>query len=252
MRFYSMMLGCFLVCLLLLPMFAVAGSFKVLPLKLSLDSNTKTTLFKVINTDEQAVIVQLQAVDWQQDAQGEDVFVNTRDIVLFPKIVKLQADEERVVRIGFQAKTNSNEEKNYRIFAQELPQRNLPGGTLNFALRFSVPVFIKPEKTRENYTIASSSIENGWLKLVISNTGNQHIMLSSLTVNGVDESNQHTFNVRENGWYVLPDVVKPFYISLPQVECKSSSRLDYTVEIASKLHRKSIVVDPANCNKQQI
>ena len=71
-----------MVCILFLTCLpAEAGSFKVFPLKLTFDERSKTSLFRITNTGNTTVTVQLDAAHWLQDSDGEDQYKKTKDII---------------------------------------------------------------------------------------------------------------------------------------------------------------------------
>lgn len=226
--------------------FVHAGSFKVFPLRLDLDQKTKTTLFKISNTGEQAVTIQLESALWYQDDNGEDQYKPTADIVFFPKIVKVAKGEQRIIRIGYRGAPANRTEKSYRIFAQELPERSEKTGNLSFALRFSVPIFVHGKNNIANPQIADARMKNGSLSVRMKNEGGEHLIVKSVSVSG-KAGDQEIFTESAGGWYVLPNSVRDFEVSLPEEPCGRSKKLDFSVQIADKFYSNSIPVNVAEC-----
>ena len=226
---------------------ASAGSFKVFPLKLELGSKTKTALFKITNTGDTPVTVQLETVNWFQNSDGDDKYESTRDIVYFPKIVKVKAGQQRIIRVGYRGEKLASKEKTYRIFAQELPELGDKKGALKFSLRFSVPIFVNVAGTESKAKIASAELNNGQLKVFVKNAGSEHFVVKKIKANGVGFDGQQVFSTKTGGWYVLPGANKPFLVNLPENECRLSEKILYTVETSAGSYSKSIPVDSGQC-----
>ena len=227
--------------------FVQAGSFKVFPLRLDLDQKTKTTLFKISNTGDQAVTIQLESALWFQDDSGEDQYKPTSDIVFFPKIVKVAKGEQRIIRIGYRGGPANRTEKSYRIFAQELPERSEKSGNLSFALRFSVPIFVHGKNNIAKPQIADAKMKNGSLSVRMKNVGGEHLIVKSVSVSGKTSSGQEVFTESAGGWYVLPNSIRDFLVNLPEEPCVKAKKLDFSVQIADKFYSNSIPVNVTEC-----
>ena len=225
----------------------IAGSFKVFPLKLELGQKTKTTLFKITNTGDTEVTVQLETAKWFQNEKGEDQYEDTSDIVYFPKIVKVEAGQQRIIRIGFRGKPSGPLEKTYRIFAQELPEKGEKNSALKFSLRFSVPIFVRIPDTRPKATFSNAELINGQLSVMVNNAGTEHFVVKSVNVNGLRFDGQQTFTAKSGGWYVLPEVTKPFSVKMPENECRKSEHLKFKVETTAGAYENIIPVNAGDC-----
>ena len=251
-------MGCFIVqvltknlCFLTLLFFSIstvnAGSFKVFPLKLELNSKTKTTLFKITNTGNTSVTVQLETASWAQDELGDDKYEDTQDIVYFPKIVKVEAGQQRIIRVGYKGKKVRSIEKTYRIFAQELPELGDKKGALKFSLRFSVPIFVLASGAESEAKVESASLINGQLKVLVKNSGTEHFVVKGIKVNGIGYEGQQVFSAKTGGWYVLPESNKPFLVKIPESECRLSEKLSYSVATSTGPYAGDISVDSGQC-----
>jgi len=225
-----------------------AGSFKVFPLKLDLNQKTRTTLFKITNTGDSVVTVQLETVKWTQNENGEDQYAPTTDIVYFPKIVKVAVGEQRLIRIGYRAGKAGQAEKTYRIYAQELPQPAKQKSALRFSLRFSVPIFVYSFKSKPNVEVSASDITNGNLNVSIKNSGDKHFVVRSIFVTGLKENGLETFNAMTSGWYVLPGMTKLFTVKLPENECNRSDKLSYKVDTTASDIENSLIIPSGSCD----
>lgn len=236
-----------LCCLFCLP--ATAGSFKVFPLKLTFDLKSKTALFRVTNTGNEAVTVQMEGVLWSQNEAGEDKYEKTRDIILFPKIVEVQKGEERVVRVAYRGKPVTKQERTYRLFAQELPKKGEANSALSFALRFSIPIFITSRNTRPSPKVLGGDVRNGQARILVANNGSRHLVVSEIELAAYSPRDDLVFKQQAKGWYVLPRSKKAFSISLDEEKCKESSWIEAKLRIGRKKHKTQIKVDRSQCRK---
>lgn len=243
-------------CVLILMSFAAnvsfAGSFKVFPLKLNLNKSNKTTLFKITNTGDSEVTVQLETAKWWQNEDGEDQYDKTNDIVYFPKIVKVEAGQQRIIRIGYRGKEPSNDpansiEQTYRIFAQELPELGEQNSALKFSLRFSVPIFVYSPSSTPKANVTSAKLDNGHLKVFVHNEGQKHFVVKSINAKGRSQDGEQMFSAKSGGWYVLPNVTKPFSVALPENECRQSSNISFKVDTTVGEQLNKLDINTGNC-----
>lgn len=224
-----------------------AGSFKVNPLALNFDRNTKSVALKLTNTGDQAVTVQMDSMRWTQDNAGEDQYAPTDDILFFPKIVTIEKGEERIVRVGYRGEPPVNSEFTYRFFAQELPSRNVSGGLLNFTLRFSIPIFVKPTLETESMQVTNTKVEQGQAKISVRNSGSRHVLFNRVYASGFDKSQREVFAADTGGWYVLPGVTKTFAVSVDEAACRRAEHVEMTVKSDTTNLSSRVAVPIAEC-----
>ena len=78
----------------------------------------------MVNEGEESVTVQLEAMEWSQDANGVDQYFTTKDLVIFPKIVSLVKAEDRIIRLGYQGRPAIARERTYRIMYKNCQSRH--------------------------------------------------------------------------------------------------------------------------------
>ncbi|HAV43608.1 TPA: hypothetical protein DCX15_06310 [bacterium] len=234
----------------------MAGSFAVRPFKVFLESK-KTTALKVRNTGEEKVTIQIMAVAWRQDEEGQDRFEPTKEIIFFPKILSIEPEEERVVRIGYRGEW-PKVERAYRLFLRELPLER-PGKTaIKIALELSIPLFISPiEKVRKTKRIEEIEIEKvsieemmkppkrkvevegeetrsvpskKMLVVRVRNRGNRHLIIKKVEVIGLDGPKREIFFKEVRGQCILAGVSKPFVIEMSPEEYQGSELIKVKVE----------------------
>jgi fimbrial chaperone protein len=210
------------VIIILLPSFVTAGSFKAVPVKLYLDARSRTEVLKITNEGNEKVTVQLNAKEWTQDEQGQDVYEDTKDIVFFPMIADIEKGEERIIRVGYQGQKQMQEEKTYRLFVEELPVSKPGEMALKFALKLGIPIFIQPLKETVAWSINGVDLSKGRLTVKVKNSGNTHFVVNTIKAVGLDGSGKEVFSRYINGWYTLAGVSKPFGMTVSYEECMNS------------------------------
>ena len=241
-------LCCLTGSLALVPLQAMAGAFRVIPTQITLEAQAKTGTVKVINTGDEKVTIQVEGMGWRQDAEGRDEYDTTQELVFFPKIFSMAANEERIVRIGYQGEWPLRE-KTYRIYLQELPVAK-PGETvIKMVLRLGVPVFIRPVKATQGNTVEIErvALSGAQLLVQIKNNGNSHMIVRTIKASGVDGSGAEVFSQEMAGWYVLPGVSKPFLLAIPTEQCLKAKAIQVAVEGGQPNLGATVDIDKARC-----
>ncbi len=226
---------------------AFAGSFKAVPVKLSLDSRTKTAVLKVINEGEDKLTIQVEAVSWKQDKDGKDIYEPTKDIVFFPKIFTIDKNEEKVLRVGYSGKKVESAERTYRLFLQELPVSKPGEVAIKMALRMGLPVFIKPAKEVKEGSVEKAELSQGNLLVRIKNSGNSHFIVSKIKATGQDESGKEAFSKEAAGWYVLSGGSRVFAVEVPKDDCLKAKEIKVEAEAEKLAMNGSLQVDKTLC-----
>src|SRR5208283_2977550 len=134
---------------MLVPGTSIAGLFGISPIRLDLDRQSKTDSITISNDEaERKLDMQAKLFEWTQNEKGEDVYVESNDLVFFPRIFSIDPQDKRVMRVGLKVPATATE-KAYRLFIEELPPPRDPektGTQVLFVLRFGVPIFIRPDK----------------------------------------------------------------------------------------------------------
>jgi fimbrial chaperone protein len=142
-----------LAALLALPS-AGAGTFTISPLRVDFTGTTGTAALTVRNEEAAAVVVQAEGLSWSQ-ADGQDAFQPTRDLLVSPAVFTLAPGGSQLVRVALRRAPDATRELAYRMVLQEVPQAASPDFTgLQVALRLSIPVFVAP--------LAPSAPELAW------------------------------------------------------------------------------------------
>ncbi|MDQ0570036.1 fimbrial chaperone protein [Variovorax paradoxus] len=123
---------------------AVAGSFSVDPVRLTLTAGAPIVALAIRNSGAEAAVIQLEPTSWTQ-RDGVDLYEPTRDLIATPPIFTLPPHGTQIVRLGLRRASDPRAELSYRLYLVEVPPPPPPDfvGT-RVALRLGVPVFVTP------------------------------------------------------------------------------------------------------------
>lgn len=182
---------------------AQAGSYGINPVKLTLSAQNSTQIITVRNDGAQAAVMQVELAAWSQ-ADGQDVYTPTRELLATPPIFTVPAGVSQIIRVGLRRAPDEQRELVYRLFLQEVPP---PAKTdtvsLQVALRISVPVFVPPPhpvKPVLHWQIIR--LDEHTLKVGVTNTGNGHDHLSAYKI--YQSGNAKPFLTQQLFAYLLP------------------------------------------------
>jgi fimbrial chaperone protein len=213
---------------------AFSADFRITPTTLELNSGAKSGAFSVINNGSEKVNIAVSLKEWTQDAAGKDMYGETKDIVFFPKIMSIEPNEQRAIRIGVKG-PQSQKEKTYRLFVEEIPtQKKKPDektagkitAGLTIAFRFATPIFVKPVRPQETAVLEKVELSKGLAKATVKNTGNVHIKVLSVTFRGKAADGKELFSKEISGWYVLHGLSRPYEMTVPKELCGNLATLE--------------------------
>src|SRR5437773_9571642 len=96
-----------------------AGEFTINPLRVSLDRTTRAAEVSVRNDDKLPLRMQVEAMNWRQDAEGRDQYEPADGLLYFPRAMDIPPGKSRTVRVGVRAAPVTREDS-YRLFIEEL------------------------------------------------------------------------------------------------------------------------------------
>lgn len=211
----------FLICslILLCPLKGLSANFSVNPIRVFFDSENKTNILTIKNESSEEITLQIKAVAWTHNEDGKGIYSPTEDIIFFPKIATIKAEEQKIIRLGTKA-SQEKQEKTYRLFLEEIPA---PSTTENTAVKIimnvGVPIFIAPHKIEALGTIEKIGLSKGSLSLTVKNEGNVHLILQSIKVAGRDASGEEAYGTEIAGGYLHQGKSKNFTIEIPLEKC---------------------------------
>jgi hypothetical protein len=89
----------------------------------------------------------------------------------------------------------------------------------------TLPVFIRPEGAQADGRIESSKLEHGKIAIAVSNHGQAHMFVKSITLRGLDALGGAVFEIERNGWYVLAGDRRDYQAVIAGKDCRRSRRL---------------------------
>lgn len=242
---------CFGVMLFLLfPAVSYSGQWRVAPIWITLDQRAKSSVVTILNDGDDTVHLQGKAMEWTQDSKGKDVYQETNDLIFFPRILTLKKGEQKIIRAGTRLPATSSE-KTYRLFIEEIPQPKTDttdATQLTVAIRFGIPVFVKPLKEELAADLASVTFLKGVVNADVKNTGNTHFRISEITLRGTNAQGEETFTEKLNGWYLLAGASRGYSISVPAEKCGKTRFLDLSVSTTTNITlNRQLNVDTSQC-----
>ncbi|MBE0574312.1 MAG: molecular chaperone [Desulfuromonadales bacterium] len=226
---------------------AKAGNWRVAPIKLNFDAKTRSDVITITNDDAQALSLEISAMQWLQDEEGQDDYRPATDLVFFPKQLVVDPHSERVVRTGIKVPA-ANREKNYRLFIRETPDRSQSGPTtVAIAVQFGIPVFVSPAEIIIAGAITETEVVDGTVEVRIENQGNSHFRINSVTFDGRSTTNEPLFSQEVSGWYLLNGSSRTFTTLVPNQFCRQTKEITIQVNTDRIVFNGQINVDPSMC-----
>lgn len=210
------------------PATASAGLFSISPIRLDLDRQNRTDSITIGNNEaERKIEMQAKLFEWTQDADGNDVYVESSNLVYFPRIFAVDRQDQRVIRVGLKVPAPAMEQA-YRLFVEELPpppDAGRKGAQVQFVLRFGVPIFVRPDKEQLGGAIEGVESAASAATVVIRNTGNQNFQIQSLSV-----KSQAGYEKQIVGGYVLAGATKRISAAFPAELCRTLGKLQIVMK----------------------
>ncbi|MDO8737509.1 molecular chaperone [Candidatus Deferrimicrobium sp.] len=233
--------------LLLLPVSARAGDWRVSPIRLDLGRDAKSGAVTVANDSDDRLQVQMKAYEWTQDAEGKDRYEETGEILFFPRLMILERKEEKILRAGIRIPAVAKE-KTFRLFIEEIPgPRKAEGVNVAVAIRFGVPIFVKPLKEEARGEVGAMTMSAGALLVPVTNTGNVHFIVQSVLVRGRNGAGEEIFSRELSGWYLLAGVSRGYMTTIPPGTCGNMAVIEAEVKTDKLPLRGRMVVDRSMC-----
>jgi len=233
--------------LLLLPVAALAGDWRVSPIRLDLGRDAKSGAITVANDADERLQVQMKAFEWTQDAEGKDRYEETGEILFFPRLMILEPKEEKILRAGIRVPAVAKE-KTFRLFIEEIPgPRKAEGVNVAVAIRFGVPIFVKPLKEEARGEIGAMTMSAGALLVPVNNTGNVHFVVQSVLLRGRNGAGEEIFSRELSGWYLLAGVSRAYTTTVPAATCGNMAVIEAEVKTDKLPLRGRMVVDRSMC-----
>lgn len=214
------------------PAMVIAGEFQVSPIMMNLGKTAKSGVITVSNVGDEKINLQVQASEWMQDKEGKDHYSESTDIVFFPKIISLEKGDSQLIRVGMKGAPPQSE-KTYRLYIEEIPQPKKADkgkAQVAIAIRFGVPIFIKPTSESLKGLIDHVTVEKGTATALVRNTGNVHFKITSVTVTGKTAGGQEVFSKEIQGWYLLAGAERSYSVPMPKEVCSKLEQIQFDIK----------------------
>lgn len=121
---------------LLLAAPATAGSLRVDPVQVLISDIQQTAAVTITNREDAPVTVHTYPLAWTQP-NGTDLYSETSDVIVSPRIVTIPPSGTQLVRVGF--RKSADERSAWRLVIEEVPELG-HGSGVQVALRMNLPL----------------------------------------------------------------------------------------------------------------
>jgi len=231
---------------------ALAGDFSVSPIRIFLDKERKTDVVTITNNGTAPLQFEVRPKTWTQGPSGEDVYADTRDLLVFPRLMVLKGGEDRDIRIGMRIPPGTTE-KNYRVYINELPPTASPdesdgnSATVAFLINFALPVFFAPLEPAPALEITQFDLSGGRVDAKLTNTGNTHLFVEEMVLIGADASGAEVYRESIPDRYLLAGTTKHYALDILAQECEALAVLAFSVRTDKMSANAKKDVDSKSC-----
>ncbi|MDR7331881.1 fimbria/pilus periplasmic chaperone [Roseateles asaccharophilus] len=165
-----------------------AADVTLMPVAVKLDRANDRATVQVMNNGQEPVLMQAEAIAWNR-VGGIDIDGPTTDVIVNPPVFTVQPGQTQVLRLGLRRSQQLEQEATYRIVLREVPMPR-PSDVLNVAgsvrvlVALRVPVYVAPAQVKRGEQWKVTRAPNGELLAQVSNTGNVHVKVSELRLQG--------------------------------------------------------------------
>lgn len=170
---------CFFVLVFLFAPQVLANVYGVTPTQLFLSDKASIGVIRITNHGDESTLLQLSLKDWQQ-INGKDVFKTSHDILMTPPLFRLSPHKTQVIRFALKHPSFSTLQKTYRLHIKEVqqPRQKKLGQMLYFLIDLSLPLFVQPQHSVEQFIWSIQRPDTKHLKLKLYNDGNVTLFIN--------------------------------------------------------------------------
>lgn len=220
-----------------------AGQFAVSPIRVEFAAKDKSQAITVSNNGDTPLRIALELKRWTQDAGGKDSYSSAPDeLVYFPRQFEIAPKQKQIVRLGRKAAA-SERELTYRLYINEQPNpEEGKEGQVAMVVSFGVPVFMRPTNNQLNLESSPLQLENGQLKLTLSNQGNVTQRLTQIRF-GDNGGEIKQFD----HWYLHPGVSRNYQLKLPASACTANKIQKISIETDLQKISSDLLIPTSAC-----
>lgn len=188
---------------------AMAADFSINPTRIELNAKKAVDTVTLSNGEDRDISFEVSLNKWSQDASGKWQEVPSKDLVVYPALLKMPTKGKGIFRVGAKDKSvvAPATEGTYRLTIQELPGGPAPEGTaVRLLTKVSLPIFIAPVKEVRDLALTASGSGSG-VSLKIENKGTVHMSPQKASVQFLDAAGKplgEAVKLKNNTDYVLP------------------------------------------------
>ena len=231
---------------------AQAATFTVSPTQVYLSAAVPSALVSLRNDSQETLRFELTMHAWDQKPNGEMVLTPTQDVVFFPRLLTLEAGEERKIRVGLAPGVSAGPtERAYRIFVQELPPPRTdaqPPG-VRMLTRMGIPIFLQPVAPAPKPALDGLAAGAGRVRFTLKNSGNAHVMPEMIRVDGLAEGGRVAFSEVVNAWYVLAGGLREFDVEVPRSACEGTVAVAVTAKAGEVMLTQRLDTPSGPCHR---
>jgi len=227
-----------------------ASSFSIAPVRVLLGEQHRTERLAVKNESDLPLTLLLKAYRWTQTKEGLDHYEDTQDLIIFPRMLTLNAEEERFIRVGISS--FGHIEQAFRIYMEEQPAKDeqaLAGAAGRILMRVGIPVFAQPRKPEPVLKIKEMSLAKQLLHFTLANEGNSFAMAEQITISGSDDNKTEVFTRMLGGFYSLAGNERIFEVAIPKDTCGRITRISVTTRNEGKEQSNELNTPSGACER---
>ena len=196
------------------------------PTLIDLTAASPRATLSLRNGGAEPVRLEVTAQRWAQGSDGAMQLAPAEDCIVYPPVLVLGPGEERNLRVGTTAKAGPAE-RSWRVFLQELPPPERPGGPVQVRVlsRISVPVFLAPERAVVRAEVSDLKVEGGRARFSVRNLGTVHLRPLEVRLEGREADGRAVLAKPVEVWYLLAGGERDVEVALPAAECRKAASL---------------------------
>ncbi len=195
---------------------AGAASVGIAPVRVTFETGDRSQVVELTNRGSEPVSMQADPRLWLQDPDGNDLYSDTDDLLVVPRIFSIDPGASQIVRIGRVDPGAERQEKSYRVFFTQLAPATTTGPQLQFRLRLAIPVFMMPkDRAAPKLEMMRAGHTEEGFEVVLHNSGTSHIQVLELDAEPLGELSPDATSSIVGG-YLLPGTTRRFLLPIPQ------------------------------------
>lgn len=226
---------------------ARASRFQVQPTRIDLAGKHQVGSVKITNRSDEAVRLEVTAVTWREDENGQMKLEPTEDLIIYPTLLTIAPGASREVRVATTVKRGAREVP-WRIFVSELAPLAAPDATapvkIKMLTRMAIPVFLPPTKETVTGSV-TAALAGDDVSIGLRNNGTVHVRVSKLRVIGEGPSGV-VFDRSLTGWYLLPGGLRRYALPVTAADKAKLSRVRVEAVTDRATWRTTVDVTPAS------